>query len=341
MKSVTVVIPNWNGMKYLKTCLDALRNQDTDDFETLVVDNHSADGSVAFIRENYPEVRLLIHEENLGFTGGVNAGIEASKTPFVLLLNNDTECDPGFVRNLLQAIQKDPKIFSVSSKMIRFYERNTLDDAGDYYTALGYQAQRLTGYPVTDKRASKPCKVFSSCAGAAIYRRLVFEEIGLFDPNHFAYLEDIDVGYRAMIYGYRNLYEPSAVVYHVGSGTSGAVQYTPFKVMLSARNNQYLLYKNMPPFFRGLNALPLALGRAVKRRFFSKLGFREAYEEGLAAASEHRKDLKIVPCDFVRFFRHVRIEGLLIVYAFRYAGEFFGRKKLKKGLSGGGKPAGA
>ena len=233
MKNVTVVIPNWNGMRFLKTCLDSLRRQDTDDFETLVVDNHSEDGSVEFIRAHYPEVRLIVHEENLGFTGGVNAGIEASESPYVLLLNNDTECDPGFVRALFTAIDRDPRLFSVSSRMIRFGERDVLDDAGDLFTVLGYQAQRGTGQPVRDPKYLKPNRVFSACAGAAIYRKSVFEEMGAFDPDHFAYLEDVDVGYRAMIYGYRNVYEPSAVVYHVGSASSGEVQYSDFKVRLT------------------------------------------------------------------------------------------------------------
>ena len=335
MKNVTVVIPNWNGMQYLKTCLDSLRKQDTDDFETLVVDNHSEDGSVEFIRANYPEVRLIVHEENLGFTGGVNAGIEASESPFVLLLNNDTECDPGFVRALFTAVSKDPRIFSVSSRMIRFRERDLLDDAGDLFTVLGYQAQRGTGQSVRDPKYLKPKTVFSSCAGAAIYRKSVFEEMGAFDPDHFAYLEDVDVGYRAMIYGYRNVYEPSAVVYHVGSGASGAVQYSEFKVRLSARNSRYLLYKNMPGFFRGLNALPLALGQFVKRRFFRKLGFEDAYRAGELEAKENRKNLKIVPLTFRRFFRHFGIEGREIAYTFTYVFEYLRRRKLKKSTADG------
>ena len=335
MKSVTVVIPNWNGMQYLKTCLDSLRNQDTDDFETLVVDNHSEDGSVEFIRANYPEVRLIEHAENLGFTGGVNAGIEAAKSPFVLLLNNDTECDPGFVRALERAILKDPEIFSVSSRMIRFKERELLDDAGDLFTVLGYQAQRGTGQSVRDPKYLKPKRVFSACAGAAIYRKSVFQKMGAFDPDHFAYLEDVDVGYRAMIYGYKNVYEPSAVVYHVGSGASGALQYSEFKVRLSARNSRYLLYKNMPLFFRALNALPLALGRTVKRRFFKGLGFEEAYRAGEAEAKARRKDLKIVPLTFRRFFRHFAIEGREIAYTFTYVFEYLKRRKLKKSAPDG------
>lgn len=330
MKSVTVVIPNWNGMKFLKTCLDSLRLQDTEDFETLVVDNHSEDGSVDFIRERYPEVRLIVHEENLGFTGGVNAGIEASRSPFVLLLNNDTECDPHFVKALLEAVQADERIFSVSSRMIRFQERTLLDDAGDLFTVLGYQAQRGTGQSADDSRYLKPKTVFSACAGAAIYRKSVFSEIGVFDPDHFAYLEDVDIGYRAMIHGYRNVYEPSAVVYHVGSGASGAVQYSAFKVRLSARNSRYLLYKNMPLFFRAVNALPLYLGRVVKRRFFRNLGFEKEYREGEREAKANRKKLKVVPLSFSRFFRHVKIEGMEIAYTFTYVAEYLRRKKRKK-----------
>ena len=331
MKRVTVVIPNWNGMQYLKTCLDSLRMQDTDDFETLLVDNASTDGSADFVRTNYPEVRLILHEENLGFTGGVNAGIRASETPYVLLLNNDTECDPGFVRNLTEAIERDPKIFSVSSRMVRFSDRSLLDDAGDLYTVLGYQAQRGTGQPVTVKKYLKPCRVFSACAGAAIYRKAVLDEIGLFDPAHFAYLEDVDIGYRALIYGYENVYEPSAVVYHVGSGASGAVQYSPFKVRLSARNSRYLLYKNMPGFFRVVNALPLALGMAVKRRFFRKKGFLEDYEAGLREAKEKRGELKIVPLTPGRFFRHVVLEFRMTGYTFAYVLEYLARRKRKQG----------
>ena len=115
MKPVTVVIPNWNGMEFLNTCLGALRLQDTEDFTVLVIDNASEDGSVSFIRENYPEVRVEVMPENLGFSGGVNEGIRLSETPYVLLLNNDTEVTPGFVSGLLKAIE-----FFIIRKIIVF-----------------------------------------------------------------------------------------------------------------------------------------------------------------------------------------------------------------------------
>ncbi|MBP5224475.1 MAG: glycosyltransferase family 2 protein [Lachnospiraceae bacterium] len=322
MKKVTVVIPNWNGMQYLGTCLDSLKNQDTDDFEVLVVDNASTDGSAAFIRERYPEVRLIVNAENLGFSGGVNTGIEKSESEFVLLLNNDVECDPHFVSALTCAAERDERIFSVNPKMVNYRERELLDDCGDLYTVLGWQAQRGVAQSVDDPVYNKPAKVFSCCAGASIYRRKVFDEIGLFDTMHFAYLEDIDVGYRALLYGYRNVYEPSAVVYHVGSGSSGAVKYSDFKVRISARNAVYVAYKNMPALQRALNALPMFIGRKLKQRFFRGLGFEQAYLDGVREGFETRKKTRRVPSGTAGFLRCCGIEGLLIRNTFIYLHEY-------------------
>ncbi len=162
--------------------------------------------------------------------------------------------------------------------MIQSADRELLDDAGDMYSVLGWAYQRGVGQPARGYR--KPCQVFAACAGAAIYRRKVFDEIGYFDENHFAYLEDIDVGYRAKIYGYKNVYCPTAKVYHVGSGTSGS-KYNGFKVRLAARNQVYLNYKNMPWPQLLLNSIPLAVGVAVKYGFFCRKGFEKDYLEGL------------------------------------------------------------
>ncbi|MBQ6550550.1 MAG: glycosyltransferase family 2 protein [Lachnospiraceae bacterium] len=337
MKKATVVIPNWNGMKFLKACLDSLLIQDTDDFEVLMIDNASEDGSAEFVRAEYSSVRVDVMPENLGFAGGVNEGILRSETPYVILLNNDTECAPGFVRALIAAADRDPRIFSVSARMVNFYDRTLMDDAGDLYTVLGWGAQRGVGQPVSDRRYGKPKDVFSACGGAALYRREIFSEIGLFDPDHFAYLEDIDVGYRARIYGYRNVYEPDAWVYHVGSGTSGS-KYNDFKVRLSSRNALYLVYKNMPLFQRIVNAPALALGRQVKKRFFSKLGFSEAYNEGIQEAKAKRGDLKIVPYTKAHLPNYLRIEAELIGNTAVYVTEFLrrhmpGRKKRDQGQS--------
>lgn len=279
MPKVTIVIPNCNGLKYLETCMDALRRQTMKDVEILFVDNGSTDGSSEYIKTHYPEVQILQLAENTGFCGAVNVGIANAKAPYVLLLNNDTEAAETFVEELYLAIQKDKNIFSCSAKMIQFHDREKMDDAGDLYCALGWAYARGKGKPIADYEEEQD--VFFSCAGAAIYRKDILDKIGYFDENHFAYLEDADLGYRARVQGYKNRYAPKAVVYHVGSGSSGSV-YNLFKTKYSSRNSIYLIYKNMPLFQILLN-LPFFLpGFLVKTVFFTMKGFGREYVKGIA-----------------------------------------------------------
>ena len=322
---VTVIIPNYNGLRFLKDCLTALENQSMKDFETLVIDNASSDESVAYIRENFPNVNVMVMEKNLGFSGGVNVGIQSAKTPYVLLLNNDTEVDTHFVEEMIHAIEESPNIFSVSSKMIQFYDREKLDDAGDLYGILGWGFQRGIDAPATSY--TKKEEIFSACAGAAIYRKDVFEKIGYFDELHFAYLEDIDVGYRGKIAGYKNMYCPTAIVYHVGSGTSGS-KYNSFKVKLAARNSVYLNYKNMPNIQLLINFLPLCLGWFLKWRFFKKNGFEKYYVDGLKEGFSTRKKCKRVQFQWKNWKNYVKIEWQLMKNMWIYCIEF-GKRKIK------------
>lgn len=318
---VTIVIPNYNGLKFMKPCLKSLEAQTCQAFELLVVDNGSADGSVEWLKER--RINTIFLPENTGFSGAVNTGIEASKTPYVILLNNDIEADPRYVEELVRAIERSPQIFSVSSKMIQLCHRELMDDAGDMYSLLGWAYQRGVGQPSSGYQ--KPCRVFAACAGAAIYRRAFFEEIGCFDPMHFAYLEDIDVGYRARIAGYHNTYCPTAVVYHVGSGTSGS-KYNSFKVKLAARNNVYLNYKNMPFLQLLVNSLPILAGIVVKYRFFKKLGFGEDYMSGLKEGLRTAKNCRKVPFKMGNIPNYLAIELELIAGTFLYVYEFSRRK---------------
>ena len=320
---VTVIIPNYNGKHFLKPCLESLSKQSCRGFDILIVDNHSTDGSVEFLKEHYPEAGLIVLEKNRGFSAAVNAGIRNTSAPYVILLNNDTEVDPHFVEELLRSVRRSPRIFSVSSKMLQMHHPELIDSAGDLYTLPGWGVCRGAGRPVSNYTESS--EVFSACAGAAIYRRSVFRKIGYFDESHFAYLEDMDIGYRAKIYGYENRYCPSAVVRHVGSGTSGS-KYNSFKVRLSARNSIWLVYKNMPLPQLLLNSLPLAAGYALKALFFYKIGFGKDYIQGLqeGLGSLHR-------CRKVRFrFRHLpfylKIEAELIQNTFAYAKYWISRK---------------
>ena len=160
----------------------------------------------------------------------------------------------------------------------------------------------------------------------------MFETIGYFDEMHFAYLEDIDVGYRAKIYGYKNVYCPSAMVYHVGSGTSGS-RYNSFKVRLAARNNIYLNYKNMPWPQLLLNALPLGLGILVKYGFFKKIGFGKDYLEGLKEGIRTAKKCKKVAYRPERLKNYLAIELELLAGTFLYVYEFAVRQIEKKAAS--------
>lgn len=280
MKEITVVIPNYNGIKYLSDCLKALEEQEagTPEFTVLVVDNGSTDGSERQLEELWPEVQKIFLKENTGFCHAVNVGIQASETPYVILLNNDTKVKTGFIKSLYKAIQKDDRIFSISAQMLMWDRPDLIDDAGDRYCVLGWAYARGKGKEAV--RYDKAVEIFSACGGAAIYRKSVFEEIGYFDKEHFAYLEDLDIGYRARIHGYRSFYEPSAKVLHFGSASTGS-RYNERKTMLSSANNIYVIGKNMPLLQLILNLPFLLLGFLVKFLFFCKKRMGMLYLKGL------------------------------------------------------------
>ncbi len=275
----TIIIPNYNGIKYIENCLASLADEPA---HVIVVDNGSADGSREIVREKFPLVRLLALDKNYGFCAAVNRGIEESgknKTPYVILLNNDTAVEPGFVRALEKALDRDKRAFSGAARMVNMYRPEMIDDAGDYYCALGWAFAVGKDKPAADY--GQPREVFSACGGACIYRRSILGEIGILDENHFAYLEDVDIGYRARIYGYRNLYVPEAVVRHAGSGVSGS-RHNDFKVKLSAKNSVYLVCKNMPPVQILLNFPFLLAGFLIKTLFFLKKGLVKSWLQGTA-----------------------------------------------------------
>ena len=286
MSEITVVIPNYNGMKYLPECMTSLceRQENAPEYEVLIIDNASADGSVEYLekewcRKSGVRVSLIPMSENTGFCHAVNLGIRKAQSPYVILLNNDTKVEPRFLRGLYDAIREDERIFSVSAKMLMWDKPELIDDAGDRYCVLGWAYSRGKGRPAD--KYEKNVSVFSACGGAAIYRRSVFGEIGYFDENHFAYLEDLDIGYRARIYGYENRYEPAAAVLHYGSASTGS-RYNMRKTELSSANNVCVIGKNMPLFQWILNLPFFLLGFGIKFLFFCKKRMGKLYLKGLA-----------------------------------------------------------
>ncbi|WP_394923868.1 glycosyltransferase family 2 protein [uncultured Robinsoniella sp.] len=278
MCKVSIVIPNFNGMAYLDNCLDSLRRQTEKDFEILLVDNGSEDGSISFVKEKYPEVKCIVLKRNYGFCRAVNTGIMKAKAPYVILLNNDTKAEEEFVEAMIADMEMHPGCFSSQAKLLQLHNPTLMDDGGNYYCALGWAFAWGKDMPAI--LYDEPRRIFAACAAAAIYRKSVFQEIGYFDEMHYAYLEDIDIGYRARIAGYENRYAPGAVVHHVGSGTTGS-RYNEFKIGYSARNNIYLVYKNMPFLQILLNIPFLIAGILVKTVFFGSKGYLKEYMQGI------------------------------------------------------------
>ena len=147
-KKATVIIPNFNGMQYLPACIESLKNQTVSDFDVVVIDNGSEDGSVEWLKEN--GIRHVALKKNLGFAGGVNIGLKGCASEYAILLNNDTEAEPAFVEELIKAIDKSKKIFAVSSKMLKASDHTLIDDAGDGLNLLGWAYQRGTDEPAED-----------------------------------------------------------------------------------------------------------------------------------------------------------------------------------------------
>jgi GT2 family glycosyltransferase len=241
---VTVVIPNWNGMLHLSECLSALSAQSMSDFEVLLVDNASSDGSVAWVREHHPEVRILRRPDNGGFAKAVNAGIIVSRSEYVALLNNDTAVDAGWLAALVAALDDHRAYDFAASKMILYYEPERLNAVGDVYV-LGRLAGRNRGLGAPVSRYGSMERVLGACAGAALYRRSLFREVGLFDEDFFLMSEDTDFNLRCLIAGKRCLYAPAAMVRHK---FRASIEAEPVWEMtrLAARNEAFVAAKNLP-----------------------------------------------------------------------------------------------
>lgn len=280
---VAVVVPNWNTREFLGPCLRSLRGQTFRDFETILVDSASSDGSVEFVDENFPEVRTVALRQNRGFSGAANAGIEASDSEFVVLLNNDTEQDPGWLGALVRAAERRPEAGLFASKLVNYEDRRLLDGAGDALRRSGLPYR--VGHGELDRGQFEDEEfVFGACAAAALYRRSVLEGVGTFDEDFFAYCEDGDVSFRAQLAGHRCLYVPDAVVYHVGGASTGGKR-SATATRLGTRNGLLLLVKNLPAPLLWRFLPSIVLGQ-VSRMLVVSLspGGLRAHIEGLAGA---------------------------------------------------------
>ena len=313
---ISVIIPNYNGLDFLKRFLRSVfEPKGFTEKEIIIVDNGSSDGSVEWLKDLKEKLVIIELNENQGFSKAVNEGIKKSQGEYVILLNNDVMLPQGFLSKLYKCMIQKQKTFSAQAKMLKYDDQNLIDDAGDHLTILGWTKKR--GFGKSKKHYNKESKVFSTCAGAAIYKKSVFDEIGYFDEQFFAYLEDVDIGYRSRIAGYENWYCPDAVCFHVGSGTSGS-RYNQFKVKISARNSIYLVYKNMPLVQLILNSPFLILGFLIKWLFFLFKGYGKDYRKGLWEGFTTLKKIKKIPYQHKNLINYLKIEWLLLKNTFTY-----------------------
>jgi hypothetical protein len=239
---VAVIIVNWNGIPFLADCLDSLRGQVFKNFSIILVDNGSKDGSLDFVKKHYAEITTMAFADNLGFASANNHVLRRVQTKYVALLNNDTVVHPLWLKSLTGALDTYSEAGFAASKMLSYYDQTIIDRAGDSYSKAGTGI--LRGRGKSKGHYNQYEWVFGACAGAALYRTQMLQDIGLFDDDLFLLYEDVDLSFRAQLRGYKCLYVPEAVVYHKGSASIG--QDTDVSVYYSHRNLEWVYLKNMP-----------------------------------------------------------------------------------------------
>ncbi len=275
--TVSVVIPTYNGIKYLPDCLDSLRNQIRTPDEIILVDDGSSDETDSFVPTSYPEVDLVRFESNRGFAAAVNEGIRRSTGTYIALLNNDTRVTPQWLSELAKTLDERPSIGFCSSKMLFADRPNIINSIGIGFTRAG------TAFDVGEgqedgERFQRPRPIFGACAGAAMYRRTLFDKIGLLDEDFFMWYEDVDLSFRAQLAGYQCQYVPTAVVYHVGGGTASSSD--KLHIRYCTRNQVLVMVKNLPGplrsrYFRRLAYV--ALKHSIKTLLQGQLSVSSGY----------------------------------------------------------------
>ncbi len=246
---ISVIVITWDSIATLTRCLNCLTAQTLKNFEVVLVDNGSTDGCLDGVESHWPGLTLRVHRlpENAGFAIANNIGARLARGRWLALVNADAFPEPDWLERLLQAAQDHPNFHCFSSRQIQAAAPHILDGAGDAYHVSGLAWPRYMGYPA-GKYGLEQMEVFSPCAAAALYLAEAFLKVGGFDEDFFAYYEDVDLGFRLRLYGYRTLYVPQAVVHHVGSVSFG--KGSNFAFYHSQRNLVWTFVQNMPfPLF--------------------------------------------------------------------------------------------
>jgi GT2 family glycosyltransferase len=243
-KKVSVILRNWNGKKYLKDCLSALERQTYPNYELIFVDDGSTDGSFEFMCKNFPAVKLITNEKpDIGCAACSNAGIMAAKGEFIAIMDVDTVAEPDWLENIINVMESDENIGMCGSKLLNFYDHSIIDSTGELiYKDFSYIGR---GHSEIDNgQYNRIEEIFGPMAAAALYRRTMLEEIGLFDSDYYTAFDDLDLAWRGRIGGWKCMYVPTARVYHVHSAIQGAGSLR--KAYYHEKNRPLMVIKNAP-----------------------------------------------------------------------------------------------
>lgn len=251
---VSIIIVNWNGLEHLETCLESLEKQTFREFEVILVDNGSSDGSVEFVRGRFPWVKLVELRENTGFATGNNIGLTHAAGEYIVTLNNDTKADPAWLAAIVAVADANPEVGMVGSRICSFDDPDVIDSLGHAVCPDGMSRGRFRLRRWSGIRMAEVEEILFPSACVALYRRAMLDETGFFDDEFFAYAEDTDLGLRGRLAGWGALLATNAVVLHKYSKTGGV--FSPFKLYLVERNHYWVALKTFPlsmlllvPFF--------------------------------------------------------------------------------------------
>ncbi len=308
--TVSIVIPNWNGMEHLSSCLESVRRQTYKAAEVILVDNGSTDGSTGFIKTSFPEVILILFGTNRGFAAAVNRGIETATGDIIALLNNDIELEPQWLERAMSGLLHHKEAGSAACKMLRYDNRTIIDAVGDGLTRGANPLTRGAGMhqgAISDREEF----IFGACAGAALYKKGLFTSVGTFDESFISYYEDADLAFRSQLAGFKCIYVPSAVCYHKRGATAKKMK-AHYPIRMQERNLTAFHIKNIPAMVL-LRRFPVILASRIRRLFrltLSGLGVPawSGLLEGLALIPEMIRKRKIiqsqrtVSCDYILSF---------------------------------------
>jgi len=287
---IAVIILNWNGRKYLEKFLPTLLKHSKNEAEIIVADNASTDDSVAFVQNHYPEVRIILNDENAGFAKGYNLALKRVEADYYVLLNSDIEVTGNWIQPVVRLMESDPKIAACQPKIRSYLEPKKFEyagAAGGFLDKYGYpfcRGRLFLSIEEDHGQYDDACEIFWASGACMFVKSAIYHEMGGLDEDFFAHMEEIDFCWRLKNNGYRIMYCPTSTVFHIGGGTLPKISWR--KTYFNFRNNFFLLYKNLPDDrLTVVFAVRLILDGIAALKFLFQAGFQDFWAVTQAHAS--------------------------------------------------------